>query len=69
MYEPFWINPEDAAARGIQNGDIVKVFNERGIVLGGALVWERIMPGVTYVDHGARCDAILPGKIDRGRRH
>ena len=28
-----------------QEGDIVKIFNERGIVLGGALVWERIMPG------------------------
>ena len=53
-------------ARGIKTGDIVKIFNERGIVLGGALVWERIMPGVTYMDHGARCDAILPGKIDRG---
>ena len=27
-----------------QNGDIVKVFNERGAVLGGAYVTERIMP-------------------------
>jgi anaerobic selenocysteine-containing dehydrogenase len=66
MYEPCWINPIDAETRGIKSGDIVKVFNERGIVLAGAIVWERIMPGVTYVDHGARCDAILPGKIDRG---
>ena len=24
------------------------------------------MPGVTYLDHGARADAILPGQIDRG---
>jgi trimethylamine-N-oxide reductase (cytochrome c) len=66
MYEPVWINPVDAEARGIKTGDIIKIFNERGIVLGGALVWERIMPGVTYMDHGARADAILPGKIDRG---
>jgi molybdopterin guanine dinucleotide-containing S/N-oxide reductase-like protein len=65
-YEPCWINPQDAAARDIKTGDIVKVFNERGIVLCGALVMERIMPGVTYVDHGARHDPILPGKIDRG---
>jgi trimethylamine-N-oxide reductase (cytochrome c) len=66
MYEPVWINPVDAEARGIKTGDIVKVFNERGIVLCGALVWERIMPGAVSIDHGARCDAIVPGKIDRG---
>jgi trimethylamine-N-oxide reductase (cytochrome c) len=48
MYEPLWIHPSDAARRGIKTGDIVKVYNERGAVLGGALVWERIMPGVVY---------------------
>ena len=66
LYEPLWINPKDAAKRAIQEGDIVKVFNERGTVLGGAMVWERIMPGVVYMDHGARVDAIIPGKLDRG---
>jgi trimethylamine-N-oxide reductase (cytochrome c) len=66
MYEPIWVNPKDAGPRGIKSGDIIKIFNERGIVLGAAYVTERIMPGVTYMDHGARCDAILPGKIDRG---
>jgi molybdopterin guanine dinucleotide-containing S/N-oxide reductase-like protein len=66
MYEPLWINPVDAEKRGIKSGDIVKVFNERGTVLGGAIVWERIMPGVVYMDHGARVDYIIPGKLDRG---
>ena len=42
------------------------VHNERGIVLCGARVWERVMPGVAYVDHGARHDPIIPGKLDRG---
>jgi trimethylamine-N-oxide reductase (cytochrome c) len=65
-YEPCWINPKDAEARGIKDGDIVKACNERGIVLGGAFVTERIRPGVAYMDHGARVDSILPGKIDRG---
>ena len=46
MYEPLWIQPADAAERGIKDGDIVKVYNERGTVLCGAMVWERIMPGV-----------------------
>jgi anaerobic selenocysteine-containing dehydrogenase len=69
MYEPVWIHPTDAAKRGIKSGDIVKLYNERGIVLGGAIVWERIMPGVVYQDHGARADIIAVGPdeyIDRG---
>jgi len=65
-YEPLWINPADAAARGIKNGDVVKVFNERGAVLCGAYVTERLMSGVVYVDHGARYDPIVPGELDRG---
>jgi trimethylamine-N-oxide reductase (cytochrome c) len=65
-YEPLWINPADAAARKISNGDVVKVFNERGAVLGGALVTERVRPGVVYMDHGARYDPIVPGELDRG---
>ena len=66
LYEPVWLNPAEAAARGIAHGDIVKVFNERGTVLGGAYVTERLMPGVAYMDHGARWDPIIPGKLDRG---
>lgn len=66
LYEPLWIHTSEAAQRDIQHGDIVKVFNERGIVLGGAYVTERIKPGVAYMDHGARCDWIIPGKVDRG---
>lgn len=65
-YEPLWINPREAKARGIKNGDVVTVYNERGKVLGGAFVTERIMPGVVYMDHGARYDAIVPGELDRG---
>ena len=65
-YEPLWINPVDAERRGIVAGDVVKIFNERGTVLGGAYVTERMMPGVVYMDHGARYDPIVPGEIDRG---
>jgi anaerobic selenocysteine-containing dehydrogenase len=65
-YEPLWINPADASSRGIENGDILKILNERGTVLGGAFVTERMMPGVVYMDHGARYDPIIPGELDRG---
>lgn len=66
LYEPVWINPVDAKALGIKSGDVVKIYNDRGWVLGGAYVTERIMPGVVYQDHGARLDPIIPGEADRG---
>lgn len=65
-YEPCWLSPREAAKRGIQTGDIVKVFNDRGIVLCGAYVTERIIERACYVDHGARLDPIIPGWLDRG---
>jgi len=58
MYEPLWIHPTDAAKRGIKHGDIVKMYNHRGITLGGAYVTQRIIPGAVYQDHGARLDLI-----------
>ncbi|MFC1901422.1 molybdopterin-dependent oxidoreductase [Chloroflexota bacterium] len=66
LYEPVWLNPADAEKRGIKSGDIVAMSNERGVVLGGAYITERIIPGVTYIDHGARTDSIIAGKVDRG---
>lgn len=66
LYEPVWINPLDAEAMGIKHGEIVEIFNDRGMVLGGAYITERIMPGVVLQDHGTRIDPIIAGKSDRG---
>ena len=66
LYEPAWFHPTTAAEKGIGNGDIVDIYNERGHCLCGAYVTERVMPGVVYVDHGARYDPIVPGELDRG---
>jgi len=66
QYEPIWLHPSTAKERGIEYGDIVKIFNERGIVLGAAYVTERLIPGVAYMDHGARFDPIDVTRIDRG---
>ena len=65
-YEPCWMNPAEAEKRGIKTGDIVKVFNDRGIVLCGAYVTERVPEKTCYVDHGSRLDPIIPGWLDRG---
>ena len=65
-YQTAWIHPTDAAKHGIEHGSVFKVFNERGGVLVGAYLTERIMPGVISVDHGARYDPIVAGELDRG---
>ncbi len=67
-YEPLWINPVDAGKLGLANGDVAGVYNERGTVLGGVRVTERIRPGVVYMDHGANSDVIVAGLggMDRG---
>ena len=67
-YEACWINPVDAAARGIENGDVLKVYNDRGTVLVGAFVTERIIVGAISVDHGAKMDlvALKNEQVDRG---
>lgn len=65
MYEPVWLHPQEAVIRNIKHGDIVKVFNERGAVLGGAYITERVAGGIAYMDHGARLDPITDN-LDRG---
>jgi molybdopterin guanine dinucleotide-containing S/N-oxide reductase-like protein len=65
-YQTMWLHPVEAKKKGIRHGDVVKIFNDRGAVLAGAYITERIMPGVVYIDHGARYDPIVPGELDRG---
>jgi biotin/methionine sulfoxide reductase len=59
--EPIRLNPADAAARGISDGDVVRVFNSRGACLAGAVVSPAIMPGVAQLSTGAWYDP-LPGQ-------
>ena len=51
--EPLYINPKDASARGIKDGDLVRVFNDRGQLLAGAVVSEDYAPGVARLQEGA----------------
>jgi len=48
-----WLNTVDAEARGIKDGDLVDVYNDRGRIRIPAQVTERIMPGVVNVSQGA----------------
>jgi len=67
---PIRLNPADAKARNISQGDIVELYNDRGSVLGSAVVTERVQPGVIHsYASGAKYDPLVPGKpgsTDRG---
>ncbi|MGX5027828.1 molybdopterin guanine dinucleotide-containing S/N-oxide reductase [Enterobacter asburiae] len=51
--EPITLNTLDARARGIADGDVVRVWNQRGQVLAGAVVSDGIKPGVICIHQGA----------------
>ncbi|EMO0474004.1 molybdopterin guanine dinucleotide-containing S/N-oxide reductase [Pluralibacter gergoviae] len=51
--EPLTLHPDDARARGINDGDLVRVWNARGQVLAGAVVSDGIRPGVICLHEGA----------------
>jgi len=48
-----WMNPLDAKNRELISGDVVKVFNDRGIMVLPVKVTPRIMPGVVSIPQGA----------------
>jgi anaerobic dimethyl sulfoxide reductase subunit A len=52
-HDDVWINTTDAAARGIANGQPVRVFNERGATTLPARVTDRVAPGVVSIKEGA----------------
>jgi molybdopterin guanine dinucleotide-containing S/N-oxide reductase-like protein len=65
-YSPVWISPQDAEARGIKDGDIVRVFNEKGSVLGGAVIDKRIIPGALRFEKAGGGHHIIPGEVHHG---
>ena len=67
--EPMRINPADAAARGIADGDVVRVFNDRGACLAGAVVSDEVRTGVVQLATGAWYDPVEPGAATTLDRH
>ena len=61
--EPCYINTADALARGIKSGDVVRVFNDRGQILAGAVVTDDYKLGVCRVEEGAWYSPLEGGKI------
>ena len=59
------MNTGDARDRGIHDGDMVRVFNDRGETIIPAQLTERLMPGVAIVPAGAWYAPDKDG-VDRG---
>lgn len=51
--EPVRIHPDDAEARGLRPGDLVRIANDRGACLGGVVVDPDLSPGVVQMSTGA----------------
>ncbi|UYN93467.1 MAG: molybdopterin-dependent oxidoreductase [Enhydrobacter sp.] len=54
--QPVTLHPQDAAARGIAEGDLVRVFNDRGACLAAARLSDRIRRSVVRLSTGAWFD-------------
>jgi anaerobic selenocysteine-containing dehydrogenase len=58
--EPLRLHPRDAAERGIRDGDVVRVSNDTGSLLAGAVVTDALRPGVAQLSTGAWFDPSAP---------
>jgi biotin/methionine sulfoxide reductase len=67
--EPVLLNTQDAAARGIISGDVVRLHNGRGACLAGAVVTDAIRPGVVQLATGAWFDPLDPAEIGSLDKH
>ena len=61
--EAIAINPADAKARGIGDGDVVRVHNARGSCLAGAIVSDTVIAGVVKLSCGAWYDPADGGEL------
>lgn len=55
------INSQDASPRGIKNGDVVKVYNDRGFVVLKAVINDGLRPGVVNIPKGWGNDQFIDG--------
>ncbi len=67
--EPVGMHPADAAERGLADGDIVRVFNDRGQCLAGLRLDEGLKRGVVQMSTGAWYDPLVPGEIGTLDKH
>jgi biotin/methionine sulfoxide reductase len=63
--EKIGVSRPDAQARGLSDGDVVRVFNDRGECLAAVAVTDDLMPGVVQLPTGAWWDPTGPNGLCR----
>ncbi|HYI14824.1 MAG TPA: molybdopterin dinucleotide binding domain-containing protein, partial [Thermomicrobiales bacterium] len=56
--EPIRMRPDDAAQRGLSDGDVVRVYNDRGAFLAGLDISDDLRPSVVQISTGAWYDPL-----------
>lgn len=64
--EPARMHPTDAADRGISDGDLIRLYNDRGACLAGVQVSEAVAPGIVQLSTGAWYDPDENGMCKHG---
>jgi anaerobic selenocysteine-containing dehydrogenase len=70
-----WLSVADAKARGVKDGDLVRVYSPHGEIILPAYVTPRIAPGSSNVGYGAWAEissvktALMPDGIDMRGMH
>jgi biotin/methionine sulfoxide reductase len=59
--EPVRMHPDDAARRNLREGQVVRIFNDRGACLGGLVLDDGLRRGVAAMATGAWLDPLEPG--------
>ena len=54
--ETLWMHPDDAAARGLSEGDVIEVSNDRGRMQAGVRLTDGVSPQVVLIATGAWFD-------------
>jgi biotin/methionine sulfoxide reductase len=66
--EAMTMHPEDATARGIEAGDVVRIYNDRGACLAGVKIDDGVKRGVVVLPTGAWFDPLdpaTPGSLEK----
>ena len=64
--EPCLVSKEDAKERGVKTGDLIEVYNDRGSIIVGAVVTDKIMKGVISVYEGVWPSVDSKGRCNSG---
>lgn len=67
--EPIELSVRDAQVRGLVDGDLVRVFNDRGSCLAGVRINAKLREGVAKLSTGAWWDPTDPGDPSQIERH